>query len=64
METNFFLKEVRCFYLAYGHIYSSSVGCLVKDLNKKKYYDLAGMGVTSCILGSQTRTLIKQLLMV
>ena len=31
--------------------YSSSVGCLVKDLNKKKYYDFAGMGVTSCILG-------------
>ncbi len=31
--------------------YSSSNGCLVKDLNKKKYYDFAGMGVTSCILG-------------
>jgi len=31
--------------------YKSSKGCMVTDLNNKKYYDFAGMGVTSCILG-------------
>ncbi len=31
--------------------YKSSKGCTVIDLNNKKYYDFAGMGVTSCILG-------------
>ena len=31
--------------------YKSSNGCTVIDLNNKKYYDFAGMGVTSCILG-------------
>ena len=31
--------------------YKSSRGCVVTDLNNKKYYDFAGMGVTSCVLG-------------
>ena len=31
--------------------YKFSRGCVVSDLNKRKYYDFAGMGVTSCILG-------------
>ena len=35
--------------------YKFSRGCVVSDLNKKKYFDFAGMGVTSCILGYADR---------
>jgi glutamate-1-semialdehyde 2,1-aminomutase len=31
--------------------YNYSKGCIISDLNNKKYYDFAGMGVTSCVLG-------------
>ena len=31
--------------------YNYSKGCVVSDLNNKRYYDFAGMGVTSCVLG-------------
>ena len=31
--------------------YKKAKGCSVWDLNNKKFYDFAGMGVTSCVLG-------------
>lgn len=31
--------------------YKKAKGCAVWDLNNKKYFDFAGMGVTSCVLG-------------
>ena len=31
--------------------YKKAKGCKVWDLNNKMYYDFAGMGVTSCVLG-------------
>ena len=45
--------------------YKKAKGCKVWDLNNKVYYDFAGMGVTSCILGYSNeyinRALIKGL---
>jgi glutamate-1-semialdehyde 2,1-aminomutase len=52
VEINFYLKEVKFFYLAYGQlIIKKAKGCKVWDLEGKMYYDFAGMGVTSCVLG-------------
>ena len=31
--------------------FKKAKGCEIWDLNGKKYYDFAGMGVTACILG-------------
>ena len=31
--------------------FSKAKGCEIWDLNNKKYYDFAGMGVTACVLG-------------
>ena len=31
--------------------YKKAKGCSIWDLDNKKYYDFAGMGVTSCVLG-------------
>jgi glutamate-1-semialdehyde aminotransferase len=31
--------------------YKKAKGCKIWDLNNKMYYDFAGMGVTSCVLG-------------
>ncbi|MDC6477649.1 aminotransferase class III-fold pyridoxal phosphate-dependent enzyme [Candidatus Pelagibacter sp.] len=31
--------------------YTRAKGCEIWDLDKKKYYDFAGMGVTACLLG-------------
>lgn len=41
--------------------YKFSRGCVVSDLNKKKYYDFAGMGVTSCILGYADKDINREL---
>ena len=41
--------------------YKSSKGCIVTDLNNKKYYDFAGMGVTACILGYADKDVNKAL---
>ena len=45
--------------------YKKAKGCKVWDLNNKVYYDFAGMGVTSCVLGYSNeyinRALIKGL---
>ena len=42
--------------------YRSSQGCVVSDLNKKKYYDFAGMGVTSCVLGYADKDINKAII--
>ena len=31
--------------------YKKAKGCEIWDLDNKKYYDFAGMGVSSCVLG-------------
>ena len=36
-------------YLA--NYFSKAKGCEIWDLENKKYYDFAGMGVTACLLG-------------
>jgi glutamate-1-semialdehyde 2,1-aminomutase len=41
--------------------YKKAKGCKVWDLNSKMYYDFAGMGVTSCILGYSDNDLNKSL---
>lgn len=39
--------------------YSKAIGCSVWDLNKKHYYDFAGMGVTACTLGYADKTITR-----
>ena len=41
--------------------YKKAKGCKIWDLNNKMYYDFAGMGVTSCILGYSDNDLNKSL---
>ena len=41
--------------------YKKAQGCKVWDLNNKIYYDFAGMGVTSCVLGYSNKNLNKSL---
>ena len=41
--------------------YKKAEGCKVWDLNNKMYYDFAGMGVTSCVLGYSNSNLNKSL---
>ena len=41
--------------------YKKAHGCKVWDLNDKIYYDFAGMGVTSCVLGYSNKDLNKAL---
>ncbi len=41
--------------------YKKAKGCKVWDLNNKMYYDFAGMGVTSCILGYSNTIINKSL---
>jgi glutamate-1-semialdehyde 2,1-aminomutase len=41
--------------------YKKAKGCKVWDLNNKMYYDFAGMGVTSCVLGYSYNNLNKSL---
>jgi glutamate-1-semialdehyde 2,1-aminomutase len=42
--------------------YKKAKGCKIWDLNNKVYYDFAGMGVTSCILGYSDNDLNNALL--
>ena len=42
--------------------YKKAKGCKVWDLNNKMYYDFAGMGVTSCVLGYSNDDLNKSLI--
>jgi len=42
--------------------YKKAKGCKVWDLNGKMYYDFAGMGVTSCVLGYSNDDLNKSLI--
>ena len=42
--------------------YKKAKGCKIWDLNNKMYYDFAGMGVTSCILGYSDNDLNNALL--
>ena len=42
--------------------YKKAKGCKVWDLNNKMYYDFAGMGVTSCVLGYSNDSLNKSLI--
>ena len=42
--------------------YKKAKGCKVWDLNNKVYYDFAGMGVTSCVLGYSNDTINKALI--
>tara|TARA_B100000029_G_C17601926_1_gene966073 strand:+ start:2131 stop:3438 length:1308 start_codon:yes stop_codon:yes gene_type:complete len=42
--------------------YKKAKGCKVWDLNDKVYYDFAGMGVTSCVLGYSNDNLNKALI--
>ena len=44
VETNFYLREVRCFFQSMAAYYKKAKGCKVWDLNNKMYYDFAGMG--------------------
>jgi len=41
--------------------YKKAKGCKVWDLNNKMYYDFAGMGVTSCVLGYSNTAINKSL---
>ncbi len=41
--------------------YKKAKGCKVWDLNNKMYYDFAGMGVTSCVLGYSDKDVNKSL---
>ena len=41
--------------------YVKAKGCEIWDLNNKKYYDFAGMGVTSCVLGYADKDINKAL---
>ena len=42
--------------------YKKAKGCKVWDLNNKMYYDFAGMGVTSCVLGYSNDDINKSLI--
>tara|TARA_B100001057_G_scaffold175337_1_gene175997 strand:+ start:42666 stop:43973 length:1308 start_codon:yes stop_codon:yes gene_type:complete len=42
--------------------YKKARGCKVWDLNNKVYYDFAGMGVTSCVLGYSNEDVNKSLI--
>ena len=42
--------------------YKKAKGCKVWDLNNKMYYDFAGMGVTSCVLGYSNKDVNKSLI--
>ncbi len=42
--------------------YKKAKGCKVWDLNNKVYYDFAGMGVTSCVLGYSNEDVNKSLI--
>ena len=42
--------------------YKKAKGCKVWDLNNKVYYDFAGMGVTSCVLGYANQDINKSLI--
>ena len=42
--------------------YKKAKGCKVWDLNNKVYYDFAGMGVTSCVLGYSNNDVNKALI--
>ena len=42
--------------------YKKAKGCKVWDLNNKVYYDFAGMGVTSCVLGYSNEYINKALI--
>ncbi len=42
--------------------YKKAKGCKIWDLNNKMYYDFAGMGVTSCVLGYSDKDLNNSLL--
>ena len=42
--------------------YSKAKGCKIWDLDGKMYYDFAGMGVTSCVLGYSNEDINKALL--
>ena len=41
--------------------YKKAKGCKVWDLDNKQYYDFAGMGVTSCILGYANEKINKEI---
>ena len=41
--------------------YKKAKGCKIWDLENKMYYDFAGMGVTSCVLGYSDRDVNKAL---
>ena len=41
--------------------YKKAKGCKVWDLNNRVYYDFAGMGVTSCVLGYSDKDINKSL---
>ena len=42
--------------------YKKAKGCKVWDLNNKVYYDFAGMGVTSCVLGYSNNDINRSLI--
>ena len=42
--------------------YKKAKGCKVWDLNNKMYYDFAGMGVTSCVLGYSNKDVNRSLI--
>ena len=41
--------------------YKKAIGCKIWDLDNKMYYDFAGMGVTSCVLGYADKDVNKAL---
>ena len=42
--------------------YKSASGCSVTDLENNRYYDFAGMGVTSCTLGYSNLKINKKII--
>ena len=52
MGINFYQKEVKFFLPGlWPTYYQKAKGYKIWDLDNKMYYDFAGMGVTSCVLG-------------
>ena len=42
--------------------YTKAKGCYIWDLDNKKYYDFAGMGVTACVLGYSDQDVNKSII--
>ena len=51
MGTSYYQKELKYLLPYWPTYFKKAKGCQIWDLNGKKYFDFAGMGVTACLLG-------------